>query len=888
MKFKNYFFLLLLAIFSFSTNAQEVSPNVPTQATSVKLITPIHVTSIASRLNELVVSEDVTPREAQDKRSLGNTVIIGKDRQTQDDYFVRNKHEAEQSVRVASPSLVFDAYSSSSSPTDPDMAVGPNHVVITYNTRVVIYDKSGNILAGPFSPNPAIFPASGCCDLTASYDNLADRWVLTFLGPSQSIAVSDGPDPLTAGWNIYNLSFNDYNKLSIWSDGYYLTQNIGGTNRVHALERDEMLAGNPAQIIGFPLPGMITQGFWSPQFFDVSDGNMPAAGGATVVFLQDDAFGGVSNDHVKLWTIDMDWGAGSGTISAATQLPATPFISVFDGGSFANLPQPGGGALIDAVQNTVMNQARFKKFPTYNAAIFNFVIDTDASAGKLAGIRWYEVRQDDDNMPWTVYQEGTYTSPDGKHAWMASMNWDSNGNIAMGYSAMAGPTTPNPTDFRVGSYYTGRFDGDPLGVMTAAEEVIAVSTANVPNTRYCDYNKLELDTDGTTFWFLDEYINGGRKGVVGVFQLAPPQANDLGITAITDPNTGVLGATEDIVVNIRNFGSNDITNPQVQYILDGGAPVVENFSGTITAGASASYTFTATANLSTPATYLIAAKTNLAGDTNTGNDETTKMVISTSGPLYCMPQALLGCNIDGIKMFVLNTISADDGGDTCNTEPASSPQGYADRTALSTDLNNAAGSNEYILQAQQNWPGGVGVEGFSVWIDFDDSGTFEVSERLISGELFNAFGVLEPFTLTIPVNSALGPHRLRAKAIDTSAGGNILDPCSDFDYGEVQDYTVNITGLVGFEDFAISQAELIVLSLDNNQFDISLVTSFDDIASISIYNMLGQKLAFNNLEKQGDRYNYQLDMSYASAGIYLVKMGDQASNTYKTAKIIVK
>ena len=330
MKLKNYFFLLLLAVFSFSANAQEATPNVPTQATSVKVVTPVYVPSIASRLNELIVSEDTEPREAQDKRSLGNQVIIGKDRQTQDDYFVRNKHESAQSIRVASPSLVFDAYTSGSSPTDPDMAVGPNHVIISYNTRVVIYDKSGNILAGPFNPNPAIFPNSGCCDLTASYDNLADRWVMTFLGPTQSIAVSDGPDPITAGWNVYNLSFNDYNKLSIWSDGYYLTQNIGGSDRVHALERDEMLAGNSAQIIGFPLPGMITQNFWSPQFFDVSDGVMPAAGGATVVFLQEDSFGGISEDHIKLWTIDMDWGAGNGTISAATELPATPFISVVE------------------------------------------------------------------------------------------------------------------------------------------------------------------------------------------------------------------------------------------------------------------------------------------------------------------------------------------------------------------------------------------------------------------------------------------------------------------------------------------------------------------------------------------------------------------------------
>jgi hypothetical protein len=47
-------------------------------------------------------------------------------------------------------------------------------------------------------------------------------------------------------------------------------------------------------------------------------------------------------------------------------------------------------------------------------------------------------------------------------------------------------------------------------------------------------------------------------------------------------------------------------------------------------------------------------------------------------------------------------------------------------------------------------------------------------------------------------------------------------------------------------------------------------------------------LAYNNLEKQGDSYEYHLDMSYADAGIYFVRVGDNSSRTYKTAKIIVK
>lgn len=888
MKLKNYFLASLFFACTLFVTAQEQTPNVPTGPNYVGTVTSMtHVPSILSRYPDgKLPAPDNTPREAGDKRSLGNQVVIGKDKQTTDDYYVLNRSELEQSVRVAPPSLVFDAYTSNSTPTDPSMAIGPNHVIVTYNTAISIYDKSGNLLMGPFAPNPTIFLSGGCCDLTVSYDDAADRWVLTFLGSGAQVAVSDGPDPTTAGWYHYNIaSINDYQKLSIWSDGYYMTDNTNSTNRIWALERDKLLTGDAtAQIMGFNLPGIVTSGFYSPQFLSVTDGNMPAAGGATVLYLQDDAWAGVTTDHVKLWTLDMDWAGGTGTMSAATQLPATPFISVFDGGSFSNLTQPGGGSAVDALQATIMNQAKFKKFATYNSAVFDFVVDTDATSGELAGIRWYELRQAGDNQPWTVYQEGTYTAADGKHAWHGSMDIDANGNIGLGYTAMAGPSTPNPTANRISSYYTGRFAADPLGVMTVTEELIAAGTGNIPSTRYGDYNKLEIDpSDNTTFWFINEYYNGGRKGVVGVFQLTPPGPDDIGVTNITAPVDGPLTNAENVTIDIRNFGSNDITNPDVQYIADGGTPVVETYSGTITAGTTVSHTFATPADLSAAGSHTIVAKTNLAGDTNTANDEFTKTVLN--GVLYCTPTATSGCNIDGIKKFILNTIDTDDGANGCNTEPAGSPAGYADRTGLSTDL--VAGT-DYTLQAQMNWAGGVGIEALSAWIDFDDSGTFEASERLISGEFFTIDNALQDFVLAIPSGAALGSHRLRVKAMDTSASGDILDPCTDYAYGETQDYTVVITPSAGVEDLSITNGEFVVVSLPNNQFNITLKTTFDGTASIGVYNVLGQTLAFNNLQKQGDSYTYHLDMSYANSGVYFIKMGDQSSKTYRNAKIIVK
>jgi hypothetical protein len=840
------------------------------QANILVEVTPEYISSIASRLADLPPYVDVA-KEAADKRSLGNTVIIGKDRQTKDDYFLRNRHESSQSVRVAPPTVVFDAYQSGSTPSDPSMAIGPNHVFVVFNTGFAIYDKSGNLLAGPLSPNPTIFPSSGCCDLTASYDAAADRWVITFLGGGAQVAVSDGPDPINDGWYNYNIgAINDYQKLSVWSDGYYMTDNTGSSNKVWAMERAEMLLGNSAQILGFNLPGIQTSGFYSPQALNVSDANMPASGGATFLYLQDDAWGGVSTDHVKLWTLDMDWDAGNGTMNAAIEIPATEFISVFDGGSFSNLTQPGGGLAVDALQATIMNQAQFRKFDTYNSALFNFVVDMDASGGELAGIRWFELRQDADNEPWSVYQEGTYSAPDGRHAWHGSMIMDAFGNIAMGYTSMAGPTTPNPTDFRISSYYTGRFNGDENSVMTVNEELIAAGNANIPSTRYGDYGKMDIDpSDDTTFWFINEYMNSGRKGVVGAFQLVPPLPDDIGVNGMPNPSTGILTAAENIEITIRNFGSNDVTDPEVQYAVDAGSPVMETYPGTILAGETVSYTFTATANLSAPGNHTIIARTDLPGDSNPANDEYTKTVLN--GTVYCNPS--MDCSFgDGFTNVTVSDLNHD-----------SECEGYADFTAFSAELA-PGGSYDFTVTT------GYGDQNVRVWIDFNDDGNFTNDETVVPNFVIapgSAAGTYtETVTLTIPESIPTGnPHRMRVKSNWQAEVSD--DPCEASQYGETEDYTANM-GVLGLEDLTISQGVFKVLTSPNNQFDITLTTEFDGLASVAIFNVLGQIIAYNNLEKQGDSYEYHLDMSYADAGIYFVRVGDNSSRTYKTAKIIVK
>ncbi len=616
---KNKLLFLFLIIFSVSFAQDKTHPNSISKATRM-IITP----SLASK--SYLIPAIINEREIEDGRSSKNIIVPGKGNES-DGILLNNKNTLLRKLKGRAPSLVFDATQSNSQPTDPSGAVGPAHYIEVFNTGFRIFDKTGNPLTGQLSPSN-IFGSTGCCDLTVSYDNAADRWVLSQLNDNGSvdIAVSKTNNPVTSQWNVYTFNgISDYQKISVWSDGYYMTANVnsstaGTSNVVFALERDKMIAGDPSpQMISFPLPGITTSGFYSPQAFNITNNNIPAPGNLPIVYMQDDAWSGVSTDHLKLWLINVNWQTpSSSTISSSPlQIPLSPFVSVFDNGSFSNLPQPNGGQVLDALQATIMNQAQFRKFNNHNSAVFNFVVDTDPTNGKKAGIRWMELRQSGDGQPWSLYQEGTYTAPNNKHAWVGSLAMDSQGNIGMGYSAMGGDNNKF-----VGAYYTGRFANDPLGTMTITEEVIAEGNGNIPSSRYGDYGKIDVDpVNDKTFWYTTEYFNSGRKDVVGVFQIAPITTNDVGVVNIVNPVSSTLGNSESVTVTLYNYGQADASNFDVSYQIDGGTMITETYNGTLTPGSTFDFTFSTTADLSNSGqTYNITATTTLSGDEDTNND----------------------------------------------------------------------------------------------------------------------------------------------------------------------------------------------------------------------------------------------------------------------------
>tara|TARA_Y100000385_G_scaffold229077_1_gene240382 strand:+ start:233 stop:3169 length:2937 start_codon:yes stop_codon:yes gene_type:complete len=973
--------LSLLGFFLISSIAKsQTQPSKPDYIGELQLVTV--TPSLASKMDELVSTP--TTGEARDgryskARRPKREVIAGKG--STGDLLSKNPHLLTGSVKVNAASAVWDAGYTGSNPTDPALAVGPEHVFVVWNTKFAIFDKDGNQLVGPTNPFPAIFPSNGCCDLTVSYDTAADRWVISYLGGGAQIAVSQTGNPITSDWNIYNIgSVNDYNKLSVWSDGYYLTDQSGG-NRLYAMDRTAMLDGaGSVSIQGFQLPGIATFGFASPQALNVTNGDMPAAGNAPIVFFQDNSYGGVSEDHIKFWSANVDYSTpGNSSITAAQQIPVTPFTSIFDGGSFSNLAQPNGGSLLDALQGIVMNQAQFRKFTTHNSAVFNHVIDIDPSGGKRAAVRWYEFRQTSDGAPWTLYQEGTYASPDGKHAWNASLMMDNQGNIGMGYSAMSVQGNGNT---EVGSYYTGRFASDPLGVMTVTEEVIAPGDAAISGGRYGDYSKIDIDpSDDATFYFTNEVHTADTPGNqraanVGRFKIAPDANVDAGIIAFVNPVDGDLSSTQTVEVVVRNFGTVPQSNIEVSFTLDGGTPVTEVVAGPIAPASNINYTFTATVDMSVDGqTYNLCARTNLSGDELPDNDELCSDVTSLLGldtGVVAITSPVTGSGLSDAEVVTIEIqnfgtvtqtsipvfYSLDGAAPVTETYTGSIAQGATDTYSFTTTVDLSE-LTDYVIVAGTELPGddnpsnddtsaevsnflcqpetnctlgdgltlvsveeinnssgcetdgygdftdlianlaqggtyditlstGYGGQYVKVWVDYNDDFTFSNNEVILNNFIIApgeaAGNYTETASMAIPANATLGLHRMRIK---TNWNANVpVDACEETTYGETEDYTANITDELGLNE-SFYDADFVISSQDQNYFDLNFKSSsYTNDLPVYVINTLGQTLAYYLLEYNGTGFSKTINMSYVSSGVYFIKIGSESLN--KVQRIIVK
>jgi len=426
------------------------------------------------------------------------------------------------SIACKGPVLNFEGVSNVNNvyPGDPNGDVSPDHYVQSVNSSFAVWDKNGDLVYGPVDYQtiwdglPGPWTNYWWCDPVFKYDRMAERWIVCSMAFNFSmtvfytmVAISDSPDPL-GSYNCYGYQFdnlNDYPKLSIWPDGYYITYNIWDYTTeaflhslVTVIERDAILAGEPnAAVIEFEIPDSESELFYPlPADFygnDVTD-DLPCY----ITNVNNHDPNNPWNLSLDVYALAADWDTPvNSTFEIISQFEIGEIEPIISFGQGA--PQPNSLSNVITIPVYMMYPLTYRSFENHESMVCSHTLWED----EIHYIKWYELRRDDDD--WYIYQTGNY-SPDNSHRYQPSIAINANGDMALGYTVSDENTFPS---IRI----TGRRSDDPLGEMTF-QELELFSGMNYINTyqadfdanRWGDYASMMVDpTDDTTFWFTNMY-----------------------------------------------------------------------------------------------------------------------------------------------------------------------------------------------------------------------------------------------------------------------------------------------------------------------------------------------------------------------------------------------
>ncbi|WP_431165540.1 endonuclease [Tenacibaculum halocynthiae] len=194
--------------------------------------------------------------------------------------------------------------------------------------------------------------------------------------------------------------------------------------------------------------------------------------------------------------------------------------------------------------------------------------------------------------------------------------------------------------------------------------------------------------------------------------------------------------------------------------------------------------------------------------------------------------------------------------------------GYADFTAQTGNLTY--GNNTIIVSA--GFSSSSYTEFWKVWIDFNQNGTFESNEEVVSGSSSSSANLSSTFS--VPSSALAGKTRMRVSMKWNAA----QSACETFSYGEVEDYSVNIGSSSARNDKNVTtksyaklgnEAPLFNADIYPNPASNSISIKINDFrkANYRISNTLGQII------KKG-RVSNSINVSDLNKGIYILDIND--------------
>ncbi len=487
-------------------------------------------------------------------------------------------------------------------PPDPELAVGPNHMIAVVNVAVAMYDKSGNTVFGPvpagtlYSQSPC---TSGLYDPNVLYDEEADRWIIAFDQGAFSatggycLLASQTGDPLGT-WNEYFFQTNsaggwlDYPHAGVGDNFIFMGGNIytlGGNyveGRIYAFNKANLYSGAPVTAVA---QGM-TATYDTPQpvnLHGASTGTWPNWGNTH--YFMSEPYDGVNYTLFEWNTVTL---TNQGDLAIGT------------GGMPVQVVQNGG-------QNITANDWRPLDFEYRNGYGWTTATNScNPGAGTVNCVLWAQV--DLANAALGPAGSGVYSS-NGDHRFFPDLAVNHCNDMALGYTKSSSSMFPSV-------WVTGRESGDPVGQLQAevemkAGEIAYLAFDSVPR-RWGDYTGMTIDPDGMTFWYLGEYskITGNPNGrwgnYIGSFTypdcmlvtdnpsivLTKTVGIDSAVCATTNAITVTVGTDVTYCYEVENTGDvtlnvHDLDDSELGTILSG-------FSYALDPGASAFLTQTVT------------------------------------------------------------------------------------------------------------------------------------------------------------------------------------------------------------------------------------------------------------------------------------------------------
>ncbi|WP_304156074.1 GEVED domain-containing protein [Mesonia mobilis] len=281
------------------------------------------------------------------------------------------------------------------------------------------------------------------------------------------------------------------------------------------------------------------------------------------------------------------------------------------------------------------------------------------------------------------------------------------------------------------------------------------------------------------------------------------------LTGITEEAV-VCEATTPANVSVSGVGS---TSAIVSYDAVTGATYELRYRETGTSSwtvQSASATSATLTGLTSETSYEVQVRS-VCNDGSTSNYSSTKTFTTSEVQLnYCGSQ---GNNVNDEYISRVQLGSIDNSSGAGN--------GYSDFTNLSTSLSKNVSS---AISITPTWTGTQYNEAYSVWIDYNQDGDFnDAGEQVFTRSATQNSPVSGSFI--VPSSALEGATRMRV----SMKYNGIPTACESFSYGEVEDYTVTISGSTADTEAPSAPTNLSANNVTETTVDLSWNASSDNV-----------------------------------------------------------